>query len=169
MSARPAGDELDERRWLEEVLTRGIPLGAAMHLEVERLDEAGIVLAAPLAPNINDKGTAFGGALASLMILAGWSLPRLLLRRAGLDADLVIGRCRLQFLVPVTGPFRAVCAWPAPEASGRFLDLLRARGRGRLELAPEIRAGDGVAARLEARYAALAKTAERNKGNGESA
>ncbi|MDT8449719.1 MAG: YiiD C-terminal domain-containing protein [Wenzhouxiangellaceae bacterium] len=169
MSVRPASDGFEERRWLEHVLTREIPLGGAMRLAVECLDDAGIVLAAPLAPNINDKGTAFGGALASLMILAGWSLPRLLLRRAGLEADLVIGRCRMQFLAPVTGSLRAACAWPVPEASGRFLESLHRRGRGRLELAPEIRAGDGVAARLEARYAALAKSAQRTKGNGESA
>ncbi|NKI36097.1 thioesterase [Wenzhouxiangella sp. XN79A] len=150
----------DECRWLTDTLTRQIPLGAAMGLAIARLDEAGIELTAPLAPNVNDKGTAFGGAMMSLMTLAGWSLPRLALRRAGLAAELVIGRCEVRFLAPVTQDFRAVCDWPAEDAVAEFLDGVRARGKGRLALAPEIVLagpdGDAVAARLEARYAGLA-------------
>ncbi|PKL96192.1 MAG: thioesterase [Gammaproteobacteria bacterium HGW-Gammaproteobacteria-8] len=150
----------EERRWLEQVLTGQIPLGAAMALEIQRLDDRGIVLRAPLAPNVNDKGTAFGGALVSLMILAGWSLPRLALRRAGLAAELVIGRCEVRFLKPVTGALLAECDWPpAPEVEA-FSKQLAATGRGRLELAPRIVTADDkeLAASLQARYAGLAKT-----------
>ena len=146
-------DELD---WLTDTLTRQIPLGAAMELAITRLDAAGIELSVPLAPNVNDKGTAFGGSMMSLMTLAGWSLPRLALRRAGLKAELVIGRCEVRFLSPVTSDFRAVCAWPSDADVSVFLDGVRTRGKGRLELAPEIVAGDTVAARLQARYAGLA-------------
>ena len=131
-----------------------------MALAVERLDGEGIVLAAPLEPNINDKGTAFGGALVSLMILAGWSLPRLLLRRAGRQADLVIGRCEVRFVAPVKGPMRAECTWPDPGECRKFLDDLERKGRASLALMPRLRAVDAgageVAASLQARYAALA-------------
>lgn len=147
----------EEIQWLEGVLTSQIPLGGAMQLQIEALDAEGIVLAAPLAPNVNDKGTAFGGALVSMMILAGWSLPRLLLQRRGLAADLVIGRCQVRFLKPVEGSFRAVCRWPPPDRIAGFIDQLEHGGRARLELEPEIIVEDGVAARLQARYAALAK------------
>lgn len=157
-------NDLDERRWLLDTLTRQIPLGGAMALTVDRLDDAGIELAAPLAPNVNDKGTAFGGALVSLMILAGWSLPRLILRRAGVRAELVIGRCEVRFLVPVSGEFRAVCDFPGAPAVEAFLRGVRERGKGRLDTAPEIRVetaqGMAVAARLEARYAGLAVAQE---------
>jgi thioesterase domain-containing protein len=151
----PGFDE--EVRWLRHVLTGQIPLGTAMALEIERLDEGGIALLAPLAPNVNDKGTAFGGALVSLMILAGWSLPRLALRRAGLSAELVIGRCEVRFLKPVAGAFRAECDWPPGSEVEAFVERLTSIGRGRLELAPRIvPVDDGeVAARLQARYAAL--------------
>ena len=152
----------DEYDWLTETLTRRIPLGSAMGLSIARLDRRGIELAAPLAPNVNDKGTAFGGAMMSLMTLAGWSLPRLALRRAALAAELVIGRCEVRFLAPVTQDFRARCAWPRADAVAEFLDGVRERGKGRLEMAPEIvlagADGDAVAARLEARYAGLAMT-----------
>jgi thioesterase domain-containing protein len=98
--------------------------------------------------------------MMSLMTLAGWSLPRLALRRADLKAELVIGRCEVRFLRPVDSAFSAVCAWPAPDRVSAFLETVRERGKGRLELAPEIVVdgpeGPTVAARLEARYAGLA-------------
>ena len=147
--------ELTESAWLERVLTREIPLGGAMALAIERLDEQRLVLSLPLEPNINDKGTAFGGALVSAMILAGWSLPRLLLRRADRVADLVIGRAETRFLLPVKGPFTAVCDWPDAAARQRFVHEIDSRGRGRLALEPRIECHGEVAATLSARYAAL--------------
>lgn len=149
--------EESEKHWLAATLTDDIPLGAAMALEVTRLDEHGIALSLPLAPNINDKGTAFGGAMASAMILAGWSLPRLLLRREGLDADLVIGRCELRFLKPVKQDFSVQCDWPDAGALARFFEAFRQQGRGKLDLAPEVICNNEVVATLQARYAALAR------------
>jgi len=145
----------DELSWLQGTLTRDIPLGGAMDLTVARLDEKGIVLELPLAANVNDKGTAFGGALASAMILAGWSLPRLLMRRAGLSAELVIGRCEIRFTRPVAGGFQAFCPWPDAADCERFVHRLDTAGRASLMLAPEVRANGEVAARLSAKYAAL--------------
>jgi len=147
----------EELEWLSNILIEQIPLGAAMQLRVERLDRQGICLGAPLDPNRNDKGTAFGGALASMMILAGWSLPRLLLRRLELDADLVIGRCQLKFSSPVTGPFTACCDWPAQDSIEAFIERFGRAGRSSLELAPVVRQNDRAAASLEARYAALTR------------
>lgn len=147
-----------EREWLSSVLTGTIPLGQAMGLEITRLDDSGISLGLPLAPNVNDKGTAFGGAMASAMILAGWSLPRLLLRRAGISADLVIGRCELRFLEPVGAAFQVHCNWPEADQCQQFLVELTSHGRGRLDLTPWVEHEDREAATLSARYTALAKS-----------
>lgn len=147
--------DLDERQWLEHVLTSDIPMGGAMALQVAQLDAAGVVLDLPLAANVNDKGTAFGGSLASAMILAGWSLPRLLLRRAGVRAELVIGRCEIHFTRPVNGRFQARCPWPATGDCERFTRRLEHAGRASLVLEPDILAEGKVAARLTAKYAAL--------------
>ncbi|MFU8877115.1 MAG: YiiD C-terminal domain-containing protein [Wenzhouxiangellaceae bacterium] len=151
----PEPDFEAEAAWLSEVLTQEIPLGSAMALSIARLDAGGITLAVPLEPNVNDKGSAFGGAMASLMILAGWSLPRLLLRRHGLAADLVIGRCELRFVSPVYGPFQAECGWPEPGPIDEFVANLQSGRRARLALTPEVLYQGDVAATLEARYAAL--------------
>jgi len=144
-----------EATWLAEVLTRRIPMAAAMGLTVRSLDADGLVLALPLAPNINDKGSAFGGALSSALILAGWSLPRLLLRRAGIHAELVIGRCETHFLEPVRGKFEAVCPWPEAGPAADFIKTLGRKNKSALTMHPVIRANGAVAARLSARYAAL--------------
>ena len=148
-------DFQEEQQWLEPLLLDSIPMAQYMTLRVGRLDADGIRLDFPLAPSVNDKGTAFGGALASAMILAGWSLPRLLLRRAELNADLVIGRCELNFLRPVQGPYQAECGWPEPAAQQAFLSATQARGKGRLDLTVRATAHGEVAASLTARYAAL--------------
>jgi thioesterase domain-containing protein len=151
-------DKIDlaaERAWLEPLLRERIPLAELMDLRVARLDATGIRLDFPLAPSVNDKGSAFGGALASAMILAGWSLPRLLLKHQTTAAELVIGRCELRFLKPVRGPYSAVCDWPEPEAQRQFLQRLAEQGKGRLDMTARIFAGDEVAASLQARYAAL--------------
>lgn len=147
--------DLEETTWLQRTLTNDIPLGGAMELSVSRLDDEGVELALPLGPSINDKGTAFGGALASAMILAGWSLPRLLLLRSDIDADLVIGRCEIRFIAPVGGAFRAFCPWPDDQAIRAFTERLGERGRASLVLEPELRVDGEVAATLSAKYAAL--------------
>ena len=151
-------DFAEESTWLEPLLRQRIPLASAMELRVAALDADGIKLDFPLAPSVNDKGTAFGGALVSQMILAGWSLPRLLLRRAGLEADLVIGRCEVRFLKPVSGDLRVRCEWPEAASINAFIDQVRTRGRGKLELAPECLADSEVAATLAARYAAMGRS-----------
>ncbi len=45
-------------------------------------DDEPVVLRAPLAPNANHKGTAFGGSLYSLAVLTGWAWAHALSRDA---------------------------------------------------------------------------------------
>lgn len=156
MDSHHSIDFEQERQWLEPLLRQRIPLAGTMDLRIGQLDERGIRLDFPLAPSVNDKGTAFGGALASAMILSGWALPRLLLRRHALPADLVIGRCELRFLSPVRGPYSAGCRWPDAAARASFVADAQNTGKGRLELIAEIHAEGQLAASLQARYAALA-------------
>jgi hypothetical protein len=51
-------------------LLADIPLTRFMHLAITGWDGDSLRMSAPLAPNINDKGCAFGGSLASVMTLA---------------------------------------------------------------------------------------------------
>ena len=48
-----------------------MPPVAAMQIRVADFSAGALQLQAPLAANVNDKGNAFGGSLASVMTLAG--------------------------------------------------------------------------------------------------
>ena len=53
---------------------RAMPPVAAMGIESAGWDGQRLRLRAPLAANINDKGTVFGGSMASIATLAAWGL-----------------------------------------------------------------------------------------------
>ena len=57
-----------------------MPPVAATGIRASKFDGEALQLSAPLAANVNDKGCAFGGSLASLMTLAGWGWLMLSLR-----------------------------------------------------------------------------------------
>jgi len=123
---------------LEGYLHDTIPLTMAMGVAVRAEGPDRVVLAAPLAPNINHKQTAFGGSVAALATLAAWSLAQLRAWQAGGDITLVIRDSGLEYLRPVTGELVAVCEFDDEPRWQRALEGLRRRGRARLELASRL-------------------------------
>ncbi|MBN8727015.1 MAG: YiiD C-terminal domain-containing protein [Xanthomonadales bacterium] len=135
-----------------------IPLTRAMGLRVARFDGAQLVLAAPLAANINDKGCAFGGSLASLMTLAGWGWIELATHARDLAADIYVKDSRIRYLAPVWQDFEAVARPAREESAGEFLATLAGAGKARLSMACDIPLADGTtAATLEAEFVALTR------------
>ena len=159
MSPSQAAEE--HRDWagqLQAFLDENIPLTHAMQLRVHSLDEAGLRLEAPLAPNVNDKGTAFGGSLASLLTLAGWGLLWARCRQAGWACDIVIHRGEIRYRRPVTGVLRAHCPPPAPAAWQAFERELKDTGLARIALQPVVLdADDAQAVRFACQYVAFDK------------
>jgi thioesterase domain-containing protein len=141
-------------------IRQGIPLARAMALELDGYDGEQLALRCPLAPNVNDKGCAFGGSLTSLMTLAGWGLVELALRRRGEDCDVYVGQSGVRYLDPVWGDFRAV-AQLADEANWTtFFATLSARGRARIAVRCQVPGKDGMpAATLEAQFVAKRRAA----------
>ena len=92
---------------LETYLHEHIPLSAAMQLAVEGLGEQGVTLSAPLAPNVNHRNSVFGGSLASLATLAGWSLVHVGLSEIGLPSRVVVMSSQIEYLAPAVGPLRS--------------------------------------------------------------
>src|ERR1700733_11554189 len=58
--------------YLQRRLDREFPLARHIGGRADSADDRRVVLRAPFAPNANYKGTAFGGRLFSLAVLAGW-------------------------------------------------------------------------------------------------
>lgn len=132
-----------------------IPLARTMDVQLDACSDDHLTLLAPLAPNINDKGCAFGGSLVSLMTLAGWSLVELALRRRGHDCDVFVAESTVRYLAPLWDDFRAE-ATLSPEADwATFFSTLENRGKARTEVACVIPGEDGKpAATLSARFVA---------------
>jgi thioesterase domain-containing protein len=142
---------------LERELLVQIPLARAMALRIAHHDRTTLTLAAPLAPNRNDKGCAFGGSLASVMTLAGWGLARLALEADGLHADIYVQDSAIRYLAPVWQDFDAI-AQPIAEADlDTFRATFAARGKARLAVHCRVPLPDGGdAATLDAQFVALA-------------
>ncbi|MGN2242950.1 YiiD C-terminal domain-containing protein [Frateuria sp. GZRR33] len=132
-----------------------IPLARAMDLRLHRYDGDGLALAAPLAPNVNDKGCAFGGSLASVMTLAGWALVELELKRRGEDCDVFVGDSHVRYLEPVWDDFHAEARLAEDADFATFFATLAERGKARIDVRCEVPgSGSRPAATLQARFVA---------------
>ena len=143
---------------LERHLRETIPLARAMDVTVADYDGTRLVLAAPLAPNVNDKGCAFGGSMVSLLTLAGWGLVTLKLNAAGITADVFVQDSTISYLSPVWDEILAEAGAGPDESWDQFCATLRERGRARIAVEAEVAAAQGglVAARFTARFVAKA-------------
>jgi thioesterase domain-containing protein len=140
---------------LERFILDGIPLARAMEARIAGCDGERLVMTAPLQPNINDKGCAFGGSLASLMTLACWALVEANLRSRGEDCDLFVGDSSIRYLDPVWDDLRAEASLAGGSDWAVFFRTLAARGRARADLTCLVPGtGDKPAASLVARFVA---------------
>lgn len=143
------------RSQLEHYLHHHIPVSHAMGITVTAATPDTIELRAALAPNLNHRSTAFGGSVASLAVLAGWSLLRL-----GLDAftptpQIVIQRSSIEYRAPVLHDFDAICHRPPQPTWQRFIDAFERRGRARIEVDVDIRCHGQSVGALNGAFVAL--------------
>lgn len=118
---------------LERYMHATIPLVQQMQVRVATFNPTGLSLTAPLAPNINHEQTAFGGSIASLATLACWGYLWLLLEDES-GMHMVVHEAHIRYLKPVTAALTAECVAPARETLEKFLDTLKRRSKGRIEL-----------------------------------
>ncbi len=139
-------------------LCRTIPPANAMEMGVEDYCDGRLRLAAPLSANVNDKGSAFGGSLVSLMTLAGWGVVTLRLHQAGVDADVFVADSQVRYRAPLYTDLLAEASLVDEGAWPGFLQTLRQRGRARIQLRARVCLPDGGAAtELEGRYVAMVR------------
>ena len=143
---------------LEAHILEHIPLARGLQLRVPRYSGDELEMTAPLAPNINDKGCAFGGSMASLLTLAGWGLIELGLRARQLDCDIYVGDSRIRYQEPVWGELRGIARFVEAGALDTLIDALATRGKGHAEVVCEITGGERAAATLNARFFAKLRT-----------
>jgi thioesterase domain-containing protein len=140
--------------YLQRRIASEFPLARHIGIVVHLADDAGVELRAPLSPNCNDKGTAFGGSLYSLAVLTGWAWVARYLAAHELDADAVIQESTIRYLVPVKGEFRASLAAPPDAQIEKFRKMLQRAGRGRIHLRVDVHCGHTFATHFEGMFAA---------------
>ncbi|MCM2349270.1 MAG: thioesterase domain-containing protein [Bacteriovoracaceae bacterium] len=126
---------------LREYLYNQIPLSKAMGLEITVADISRVEMTAPLELNSNHMDTAFGGSLATLLILTcyGYLFNRLDL--AGLESHVLIKEGNTKYLLPVRVELKAICLAPDEATVNQFLTTFKRRGRARITLTAYVEAG----------------------------
>jgi len=143
---------------LQRSLYDDIPLVHALALQVKIATPLRVVFSAPLAPNINDKGCAFGGSLASLLTLACWGLLRVHTWQQDWPADIYVHTSKLLYTAPIWRDFEVV-ATLSPEALEQFNSDFAAKGKAAALLHADAMTvdvqGTAISAlRLDARFVA---------------
>ena len=150
---RQTGGDASARE-TERYLHDRIPLSKSMQVSVVSVDGTGVLLGAPLAPNVNHRGTVFGGSASGLAMIACWTLIHLRLRRLPFETALVIRRNSVEYFPPLPADFEALAHAPEKESWDRFLAALAEEGKGRLDLTADIRCRGKSAGRFTGEYAA---------------
>lgn len=138
---------------MERFLHEQIPLTAAMGVRLEQLDGGQLLVTAPLEPNHNHLGTAFGGSLSALATLAGYVM--LWLELGDRDAHIVVRGSTIRYLRPVKGQLRAFCERPDAAGMEAFRATFHTTGKARITLRVRVEHADRVCVEFEGDFVAL--------------
>ena len=133
-----------------------MPPVRALQLRLHDHDHESLRLAAPLPPNINDKGNAFGGSLASVMTLAAWALMSMKLEDAGHAADVYVQDSMLRYIAPLYDDLIAEARLVPGQDWDNVIATFAQRGKARAQLTARILDSKGtLCCTLEGRFVAL--------------
>ena len=140
---------------ITKLLHSELPLTNAMGVELTAWDGSTVQLTAPLAPHVNHTATAFGGSIASLAILPGYTPLFLVLRDRALLAHILIQKSALDFVRPIDTTFTAIATLPAAAELDAFLTTLQQKRRSRITMDSRILTKDMLAATHTGLYVAI--------------
>jgi thioesterase domain-containing protein len=132
-----------------------IPLSQAMGVEIVTATVAGVVLSAPLTPNVNHQGTVFGGSASAVALLAAWALLHLRLTGANIDAAIVVKRYTMTYARPMPADFTAAANLDAGTNWNAFTAALARRGRARITVIAALDCDGERAGELQGEFVAL--------------
>ncbi len=145
-------------RALQDFFLLNVPLTRAAGLSVKTYDGQRLVLEAPLEPNINDKGTAFGGSTYVLCVAAAWGMSSLKSQELGLEGELVVAKAEIEYLRPLSESIQAEVLAPDQEMLAHFADSYKRHGKARFDLEVVVNNSEGKAcAKFMGRYALIAR------------
>lgn len=131
-----------------------VPLIAHMGVDVVAWDGRTVVVEAPLAPNLNTHGTAFGGSLYNVAAMTGWSAVHLTLMDAGHTPSVWVVKGEIEYKTPVRGVLRGT-ATVSDEARAHLIAGYENKGRVKVAIDVVIREGEQDAVLFKGVFAAM--------------
>lgn len=139
---------------LEAFLYQKIPISRALGARVVRADVSAVEITAPLATNINHLGTAFGGSLNAVLVLAGYTWLFQVLEGINPKSHVILKTGHTEYLRPVKEDIRAICTAPDPQELDRFLQTFKKKGKSRIVLKAAVLTSEGEACRFTGEFVA---------------
>jgi thioesterase domain-containing protein len=146
---------------VEQYLHEHIPLSKAMAVSVTSIDDNGVILSAPLLPNINHRSTAFGGSLSAVTILSAWTLVHVRLQPLSIPCQIVIQSSNINYLKPIESDFQSHCITPSLQNWNRFVKTFSTKGKGRILLDAEIYSKGLLSGKFQGEYVVLRTYSEK--------
>lgn len=146
---------------LEKFLHEQIPISKAMGVKILSADKTKVEVFGPLEANRNHLGTAFGGSLNALLVLAGYSWIFNALETEGHHCHILLKTGHTEYFHPVETDIKAVCLKPDQDLMDDFVRLYERKGLARINLISEISSQEGVACRFTGEF--VAQRAQRSQ------
>ena len=141
---------------LENFVLEHLPLARAAGITVDDYTGAELRVSAPLDKNINDKGTAFGGSLYNLCVIAAWGMTDLKAKELGLKGDIVVAKGEIDYLRPLRGRLTASVLSPSEEDLRRIEKSYHTHGKATFYLeATIVDENQAICVNFKGKYAVI--------------
>lgn len=128
---------------LETFLHQQIPMARALGAKVLEASESSVKIFGPLSLNRNHLGTAFGGSLHSLLILAAYTWLYQHMKMKGHAVHVLIQSGQTDYHHPVSTDIEAICLGPKTQDLADFEKMFERKGTGRVTLECHIENSEG--------------------------
>lgn len=145
----------DALKRIEDLIVQEMPITRHLQFSLASSHDGAISANAPLQPNANHMGTAFGGSISMLATLTGWAMMHSLVEDMKRKASVLIQESDIEYLKPIRDNFSVICERPDQDTIQRFYDMLDRWGKARLSLKCKIDAAGERAVTFIGQYVAL--------------
>lgn len=130
---------------LQNQLEKEIPMTQQLGFRVHSLSVDKAVCFLPLQPNLNHKGTLFGGSQYAGCALACYSLFLYNVRSLEeVTNNIVVSRGEIFYKKPAQGDVVIEALWPSENERERFLKSLEKKGKSRVGLLARVLSDTGL-------------------------
>lgn len=138
---------------LQEKLHNEIPMTKLMGLKINEYNSKELITSAPLEINVNDKGTAFGGSLNSIVTISGWSMCQLIAYELGYEKSaIMIYKNSSEFKAPVHSRIMCHVQKPSQEKIEMLKTKLQNKNSGSITVQAQIIEKGKVCVQFEGIY-----------------